>query len=452
MGETKATINVLVRDEYTLKKEDSYTLDDPLIFYFEGKDQNLQTEIDSLEKSLNLKIDDLVQDLYRIAVAIYVWDLQIPRGAYGPRYFSILISVSDKEKWEIVKDHLEGTLRFLTGDTFDFHFVQGKHSISQQNEPERKSDQSLLLFSGGLDSLAGFKWMMDKKMTPLMVSHPAMGLISGVQKELFSQLENIVGKQKIGGWFQIRAGPRPGSKLTEVEITQFSRSFLYLTMGATIALSLGIKNEFVCENGIIALNIPLAQSRIYSNTRTVHPRFISMYQQLLNSLFGHRLSIINPFATLTKGEVVKFLDDDRYRDLVKVSISCPNVTRLRWKGVSTSKVRHCGTCFPCIIRRIATHHAGLSKNDALYQGDITGSYAKIPEDGKKMLLEMMDFSRQMEKFSNVNDALLEVPQFYVGESIDPAALFETAKRQVAQFRDFLVNECDQSLRQSLRVT
>jgi 7-cyano-7-deazaguanine synthase in queuosine biosynthesis len=449
LTQTRPTINVLVRDEYTLKEESSYSLKKPLILSFVGKDQNLQTEVDFLEASLKLKINELVQDLYRIAVVVYVWDLQIQRRAYEPRYFSILISVSDKEKWDNVKNHLEGTLRFLTGDTYDFHFIQGKRS-GDKFKFEKKSEKSVLLFSGGLDSLAGFKWMVDQNSKPLLVSHPAMGLISGVQKDLVSRLKNIVGKNSFE-WYQFRAGPKPKSKLTEKETTQFSRSFLYLTMGATVALSLGINEEFVCENGILALNIPLTQSRIYSNTRTVHPRFLVMYQELLDSVFGHCLSIKNPFSTMTKGEVVKLLDADKYRDLVKISISCPNVTPLRWKGVETSKIRHCGICLPCIVRRVAIHYANLSDNDALYQNDITGSYAQIPEDGKKMLLEMMDFARQIETFSNVNEAFLEFPQFYVGETVNPDALFDMVRRQVTQFNDFLKRKADQSIRQSLHM-
>lgn len=451
MDKTRPAVTVLVRDEFTSKEENAYFLDNPLVLSFDGENRNLQTDLNYLEKSLRVKIDGLILDLYKIAVTVYVWDLQISKETYGPRYFSLLISVSEKDKWDRVKNHLEGTLRFLTGDTFEFHFVQGKRS-EEKNNTGIKSDKSVLLFSGGLDSLAGFKWMIDNGMKPLLVSHPAMGLISGVQKELVSELMKLVPSNVFDEWLQIRAGPRFGSGLTENETTQFSRSFLYLTMGAAVALSLGIEKEFISENGILALNIPLTQSRIYSNTRTVHPRFISMYQDLLDSLFGHRLSIINPFLTVTKGEALRLLNANGYRDLVKTAISCPDITRLRWRGVATSRVRHCGICLPCIIRRVAINYAGLSKNDAKYEDDITGSYSKIPEEGKKMLLEMMDFSGQIEKFQNVNEAILEFPQFYVGEAIDPAALFGMAKRQAAQFRGFLVDECDQSLKQNLHIS
>lgn len=448
LAQNKPPITVLVRDDFTSKVESSYSLRKPLVLFFEGKDTNIQTGLDEIETSLKLKVNDLTKDLYRIALAVYVWDLHTLRKGYQPRHFGILISVSNKEKWDSVKSHLEGTLRFLTGDTYDFHFVQGKKSETEFKF-EKGSEHSVLLFSGGLDSLAGFKYMIDKNLKPLLVSHPAMGLISGVQKDLVSRLRSIVGNDF--PWYQIRATSRSGSKLTGKEHTQFSRSFLYLTMGATFALTLGIDREFICENGIMALNIPLTASRIYSNTRTVHPRFLTMYQELLDSLFGHCLSIENPFVAMTKGEVVRRLDSSGYRDLVKIAVSCPNITPLRWEGVATSKIRHCGICLPCIVRRVAINYANLWSDDAQYKDDVTGVFAQIPEEGKKLLFEMMDFARQIDKFSDVNEAFIEFPQFYVGETVDPSQLFDTAKRQVDQFKDFLAKRADPSLRQSLHV-
>jgi hypothetical protein len=61
---------------------------------------------------------------------------------------------------------------------------------------------------------------------------------------------------------------------------------------------------------------------------------------------------------------------------------------------------------------------------------------------------MADFARQIDKCSNVDDALVEFPQFYI-EGVDPAMLFDMAKRQVAQFKDFVRQRAHQTLRQNL---
>lgn len=444
----KPSINVLVRDKYTKRVEGRFSLEEPLILSFVGKKRNLNNDIEVIQNALKSKVDPVISDLYNIALIVYVWDLQISRTGLRPRYFSVLMSVSNKEKWDAVKRHLEGTLRFLTGDTFNFHFVQGK-SVKRKFRFRKKSKKCVSLFSGGLDSLAGVKWLMDRRIEPVLISHPGMGLISGTQKELIASLRNIIGKEL--EWHQIRAIARPGSNLAAKEYTQFSRSFLYLTLGVIFALKLGIDREFVFENGILALNIPLTQSRIYNNTRTVHPQFLAMYQELLNSLFGRHVTIENPFSIMTKGEVIKLLDSKGFRDLVKKAMSCPNVMRLRWKGVAISKTRHCGVCFPCIVRRTAAHYANLWNYDAPYVQSVTAQYSRIPEEGRKLIFEMMDFARRIDKFSSVDKAFNEFPQFYPGEMVNPQDLFDMVKRHVAQFKDFLINRCHRSLRQQLQL-
>lgn len=179
----------------------------------------------------------------------------------------------------------------------------------------------------------------------------------------------------------------------------------------------------------------------------------SKFRLVSISVCGREIDLCdhNPFSTMTKGEVVKLLDSNGFRDLVKTTMSCPNVTPLRWKGVSISTTRHCGVCYPCIMRRAATHYANLWNNDASYAQDITTPYSRIPEEGRKLLLEMMDFSRQIEKIPNVNEAFNVFPQFYSGEIVDPQKLFEMVKRHVVQFKDFLARRCHRSLRQNLQL-
>ncbi len=214
-------------------------------------------------------------------------------------------------------------------------------------------------------------------------------------------------------------------------------------------LTLGIEKEFIFENGILALNVPLTQARIYSNTRTAHPHFLKMYEQLLLLLFGQHLTIENPFVGLTKGEVTKLLDAVGFRDLVKLSMSCPDVGRLRYQGVATSVTRHCGLCFPCVVRRASIHYANLWDHDAKYAKDITAPYQNIPEEGRKLLFELMDFMRQIDKCPTLDDVFNEFPQFFLQEDADPVQLFGMTKRHVDQFKAFIVQRADPTLRPTL---
>src|SRR2546428_9080805 len=242
MEDDKPLINVIVRDDFTKKSEGLFSLQEPLILSFSGTDQNLHNDLQQIEQDIRSRVNPAVLDLYNIALVVYVWDLHTSRPQFEPREVRVLMSVSNKDMWNNVKSHLEATLRFLTGDTFVFSFVQGKKEKTEFRF-RKMSDECVSLFSGGLDSLAGVKWMFDRKIRPVLVSHPGMGLISAAQKDIVEQL------MKVGGngmaWHQVRAVAEPGSGLKAKETTQFSRSFLYLTLGAVFGLTLGIEKEFI---------------------------------------------------------------------------------------------------------------------------------------------------------------------------------------------------------------
>jgi len=446
MEDNKPPINVLVRDKFTMQSEGLFSLEEPLVLSFHGKARNMRNDLEKIERGIKSKIDPTILDLYNIALVVYVWDLQTQRLQFEPRDFRVLMSVSNKDKWNGLKQHLETMLRLLTGDTFEFNFVQGKPA-EREFHFQKKSDECVALFSAGIDSLAGVKWMFERNLKPVLVSHPGMGLISKAQRKLVEGLKKMSGNGL--KWHQIRATAEGGKDLEGKEFTQFSRSFLYLTLGAIYSLTLGIERQFIFENGILALNVPLTPSRIYSSTRTANPRFVKMYEELLGLLFGRHVTIENPFLGLTKGEVAKILDANGFRDMIKIAMSCPEVSRLRYEGVKTSKTRHCGICLPCVIRRVSMHHANLWSNDAKYAQDITAPYSAIPEAARKLLFEMMDFARRIDKCSTVDDVFIEFPEFFIGEDVDPSMLFDTTKRHVAQFKNFLVERAHQTLRQNL---
>ena len=445
MPEEKPTINVLVEDEFTKAVLGSYSYRKPLRLRFSGTKQNLVNELEYIEKSINGKVHPLVLDLYQIALVVYVWDLNTQRSGREPRDFRALIPVSNKDKWIAVKNHLEAMLGFLTGDNFTFHFAQG-NAGEQGFEVTKSNETSISLFSGGLDSLAGVKWLVDAGKKPLLTSHQPAGLVSGAQKELVNKLHEHVGEID---WYQIRAAAKARSGLRGKVYTQFSRSFLYLTLGSLFALQLGIDQIYIFENGTLALNIPLTQSRIYSNTRTVHPRFLQDYEKLLSDLFGSHVRIENPFVNKTKGEVVKLLDAEGFRELLKVTVSCPELRRLSWQGVKVSVVRHCGICFPCIIRRIAVHNAGLWESDGQYNMNVFGDWSKLSDEARRLLLEMRDFGKTIDSFSTVDDAVAEIHQFYTHESIDPALSFDMIKRHVQQMKDCFSTRGSQNLKSAL---
>ncbi len=423
----------------------AYTIEaDALVLAFSGDGQNVHDDLPNIEAALRGTVDPLIRDLYRIALVVYLWDIRTERSD-KPRNLHALLSVSNKDRWDTLAPHLEATLRFLTGDTYTFEFVQGEPAHSE-SAVTRVDGGCVLLFSGGLDSLAGIRWAIQNGINPILVSHPGASIISDAQKDILARLNQLLGRTL--QWHQVRATAERGKELQGIVPTQFSRSFLYLALGTLFAFQLGIDRLLICENGLLALNIPLTQARIYDSTRTVQPKFLMMYQRLLDTLFrATRIQVQNPFLNYTKGEVVALLNADGYRDIVPITISCSEVQRLWRKGVKISDVRHCGICLPCVVRRIAIHHAGIGL-DARYVENIEAEYATIPEDGRKLLFEMAEFYRMMKGFKTIFEALSEVNEFMV-EDYDTGKLFDMTQRQLAQFKKYVDDKMHASVRDNL---
>ena len=124
-----------------------------------------------------------------------------------------------------------------------------------------------------------------------------------------------------------------------------------------------VSELMVPENGLIALNVPLDETRIGSfSTRTTHPFYLSLWNELLSNL-ELNIHVKNPYWNKTKGEMAaECKNKDVLYDTMKISFSCSSPGKARWRGLSP---QHCGYCVPCIIRRAAMYKA-FGKDGTLY--------------------------------------------------------------------------------------
>ena len=317
--------------------------------YGKVKTKNNVKNIIKYEKAIiekqysNGKIDPIVEDLINIALATFCVDSMVQRSVSKSRFFSrdirITIPVSDKEKWNKVKPLLERTISFMTYDIFKYNFIKRKSNYFT-NKPKKSSFDSVSLFSGGLDSFAGSHFLLSEGYNPifLSVNHSGIGkIVSKLYESLPEKSQKILlgVKKKIDG----------------VEYTQFSRSFLYLTLAISIAKAYNnINKVFIPENGVIAFQIGLKEGRY--GTRTAHPRYLNYFSSLIKNLFpSWSITIENPFKYKTKGEIVSLIKDKK--NFIKETVSCAHIGR--WFKDSPQ----CGMCIPCIIRRISLISNGI---------------------------------------------------------------------------------------------
>lgn len=289
--------------------------------------------------SRGLLISRRAWDLLALSLSVIAADTIIQRklSADGwTREIELTVAVSDPDFWNAHRGLIEDQLAFLTTDLWSVFFYGAGVDPAPPREVRFAESKSCSLLSGGLDSLVGaIDIAADEK--PYFVSQVAHG--DKVRQRQFATMLNpdhIALNHSLKG-------------VDAREITQRSRSIIFLAYGVAIATALRTYHEgsnvtlYVCENGLISMNPCLTTGRLGSlSTRTTHPLFLQSYQRLLNAA-GINVSISNPYQFKTKGEMLAGCSDQALLySHAHNSTSCGRYIRTH---------THCGRCLPCIIRR-----------------------------------------------------------------------------------------------------
>jgi hypothetical protein len=143
-----------------------------------------------------------------------------------------------------------------------------------------------------------------------------------------------------------------------IEFTLRSRSFFFAALGTVVAHLLGVDRLRFYENGVVSLNLPVAAHVLGARaTRSTHPRVLAGLNRLLDVLFERPPTIENPFALLTKADVVARVAEHGCADLIPATVSCTRVHQMQ------KDQPHCGGCTQCLGRRFAVLAAGLGQHD-----------------------------------------------------------------------------------------
>lgn len=284
-------------------------------------------------------------DLLSIALSVVTADCagireQSPDG--WTREFELEISVSDPVFWNAQADDLAQAVGFLTTDRWCFRFHGGGMLPAPPKPAKRPDADCVVLLSGGLDSLVGAIDLAASGRRPLAVSQTVRG-------DAAKQLDFAA--QIAGGLNHLQLNHNAHAPGVE-ETSQRARSLIFIAFGVMAATSLEVYHEggtadlFLCENGFIAINPPLTGARLGSlSTRTAHPQYLGSLQRVLDKA-GLRVRIRNPYATTTKGEMLRSCADQTFlKDQAARSTSCGRFQRFNY--------RHCGRCIPCHVRRAA---------------------------------------------------------------------------------------------------
>jgi 7-cyano-7-deazaguanine synthase in queuosine biosynthesis len=352
-----------------------------MTYLFAG--QNFRPCDSELGLLLRSNLPSRLKDLLRIAMAIYSIDRLTKRShskkrESSSRDITATISVNDLQFWQSdnIDLLLKSILDFISGDTWHIQFqfeapIYGKEKFFSFT-PDL--DYKVCLYSGGLDSAAGLaKTLENANETILAVTalHQAYQK-HNVHKQLM-QFKQVFNKSviSIGTHTTLMSAP----KFALQEKTQRCRSFLFTSLGAAVAATVGVSEIEIYENGIGIVNLPLMSGMLVGNrtTRSCHPYFLHMMSTLVSAVADRPIRFNLPFENCTKAELVRSMSfDPILTNLALSTMSCVHYP-LRTK----EKAKQCGLCPGCIGRRQALISSGVRDDPENYAYDLFNCDFKI---------------------------------------------------------------------------
>ncbi|MCO6472262.1 MAG: 7-cyano-7-deazaguanine synthase [Melioribacteraceae bacterium] len=333
-------------------------------------DHNTRIKLEKLVNSV-LTVNNRHKDLLNIAGYLFAADRKIKRGSNSSveyhswsRHIVMHIGVFDYFFWKqpAIQKLISDALEFMTGDyKFEFVFYQSDQDFPSSifdnaNFTMKKEDNlKVLLFSGGIDSLAGAVEVLENEEGSVcLVSHQSgQKTTISVQNKLFQLLQqSYPGKVNR---YKFECGLTNESSAEE---SQRTRSFLFTAAAFVIAAAYGQNEIYIHENGITSLNLPETQDLINArSSRTTHPKTLALLETLFSAIAGEAFLIRNNFFFKTKTDVVKILKKYERREMLMNSVSCSST-----RDNTTAKT-HCGKCSQCVDRRFAAFAADVNEWD-----------------------------------------------------------------------------------------
>ncbi|NHM28098.1 hypothetical protein G7K71_14135 [Desulfofundulus sp. TPOSR] len=377
--------------------------------YLPGKNISPNVKI-SLPKFISsvYYLPDRIRDLLEIAAYVFAADRMIKRGEIDSleyhawaRSFHFFVKVRDFEFWQKpnIQNKLNEALSFMTGDLeYKFTFQPG-HSTpptslfdKKEFKVEHGRNTSIILFSGGIDSLVGAIERLEQTNDLIcLVSHITQPGTKKTVAQLFKALEEHYPNRVRHYSFNCSL---TGSNKAREE-TQRTRAFLYTSIAFALACAYSQKEFFVYENGVTAINFPRRQYLMNARaSRTTHPKTIALLEDLFSEMEGSRVRIRTPFLWKTKTDVLTLLKKYRRERLITSTVSCSKTYQ------NMTMVTHCGGCYQCIDRRFAIYSAELDDIDdgTIYNIDFISQ--KIEDVYIKTTL--LDYVRQAKDFATWN--------------------------------------------------
>ncbi len=297
-------------------------------------------------------------DLLVVCAAIEFADRRYARSnIQWSRRFLITVPVLELDVWQQPKVHayLGETLRHLTGDDWHFSFVKGSAVINHRQRSLDFGDKKefTIAYSDGLDSRS----------------------VSGIYDKNNIAVRVRISKSKD----KVKLRERPFDlipfevKLKSLESGVRSRGFKFAAITAIAGHISGVSKIIVPESGQGALGpVLLPLHNVYADYRN-YPTFFRKMELFIKVLLEYEVAYEQPRLWYTKGQTISYFLTQpgvRPEDILNTR-SC---WQQRWNVRIDGKLRQCGLCAACLLRRMSMHAAHICEPDDTYMfADLTAT-------------------------------------------------------------------------------
>ena len=386
-------------------------------------------------------------DLLVVCAAVEFADRQCyRRSTQWSRTMNINIPVLDLAAWKQkdVQSRLRDALRQLTGDNWQFCFFQANKSSDssarQRPLPFRNDKEFVVAYSDGVDSRC----------------------VSG----LFDQSDSIVRVRVTKNKNRPTRGERPFDLIpfsvrsdARESVVRF-RGFKFAAITAIAAQLSGVSEIIVPESGQGALGpVLLPLHNLYPDYRN-HPTFLRKMERFIEPLLRFRATYEQPRLWYTKGQTIKdFLAHSTTgEECVVTTRSC---WQQRWNARLGGKLRQCGLCAACLLRRMSMHAAKVKEPAATYSiGDLTVAHYRdaLPRaNGMRLSNTMVEHGsvgvrhlQQLADMDELPDAALAPHVFQIARATGASeqdtfsALKNLLLQHAEEWRDFVAAQGQRS--------
>jgi 7-cyano-7-deazaguanine synthase in queuosine biosynthesis len=307
----------------------------------------------ALESYAFAQWEPVIYDAMVVAAAIEYGDRTLKRSPRGwARRISLRIPVHVPSRWSApdVSAALHDALGFLTGDYWTISFVKRSGlapSPSQNYLQLPVKTQAVLAYSDGMDSraVAGIEGAtLGDQLVCVRVG--SKGDRSRSKRKPFTAVPYAIAVSK-----------------TSKETSARSRGFKFALISGIAAYLTDAREIVIPESGQGAIGPALvAVAHAYPDYRN-HPLFTKRMERFLNVLLGKPVRYVFPRLWNTKGETLREFAAIANSSAWATTKSCWRNSQ--WSSVN-GKLRQCGVCAACMLRRVSVHAAGLTEQPDSY--------------------------------------------------------------------------------------